>query len=94
MKKLDAKQYFTMWVGENKDFTIPGIMEAFVEYIMKTKIDNDDFIPYQKCPVCEGTGNVLAPGFTSGCTTVCDICHGAKIIPMHRMKDNYDIPND
>ena len=45
-----------------------------------------DCVPYQKCPLCDGIGQVLQDGFTNGffktCTT-CTTCSGSKIIPMH-----------
>lgn len=39
-------------------------------------------IPYQKCPVCDGNGQVFAGGTTSILYKTCDVCNGAKIIPM------------
>lgn len=38
-------------------------------------------VPYQCCPICNGTGNVPAPSYTSGVTITCDTCSGQKIIP-------------
>lgn len=40
-------------------------------------------VPYQACPVCNGTGKTLADGFTSGVHITCTVCNGAKVIPMH-----------
>ena len=40
-------------------------------------------VPYQCCPVCNGTGNVLADGFISSVYQTCKVCNGAMIIPMH-----------
>jgi hypothetical protein len=40
-------------------------------------------VPYQLCPKCNGYGGVW-PEFmgTSACKITCDVCSGAKIIPM------------
>ena len=49
------------------------------------------YVPYQKCPKCNGQGSVSIPPhvagdvgqWTSSATQyVCDVCNGAKIIPM------------
>lgn len=42
-------------------------------------------IPYQKCPVCDGKGFVWNTGVISSVT--CDVCNGAKIIPMYIVED-------
>lgn len=44
-------------------------------------------IPYQKCPVCDGKGFVWNTGVSSSVSSPCDVCHGAKIIPMHIIPD-------
>jgi len=40
-------------------------------------------VPYQCCPLCIGTGQILADGFTSSVYQTCKVCNGARIIPMH-----------
>lgn len=42
-----------------------------------------DAVPYQLCPVCNGTGKTVADGFTSSVYQTCKVCNGAMIIPMH-----------
>jgi hypothetical protein len=42
-----------------------------------------DCVPYQCCPVCNGTGQVVADGYTSAVYQPCKVCNGARIIPMH-----------
>ena len=42
-------------------------------------------IPYQKCPVCEGTCRTLVDGFTSSVYQTCKVCLGKMIIPMHKL---------
>lgn len=53
------------------------------------------YIPYQKCPKCDGQGTVSKPPYIAGdvyqwsatqCTFTCDVCNGAKIIPMFKQK--------
>lgn len=40
-------------------------------------------VPYQCCPVCNGTGQTIADGFTSSVFQTCKVCNGAMIIPQH-----------
>lgn len=44
-------------------------------------------VPYQCCPVCNGTGKVIADGFTSAVFQTCRVCNGAMIIPMYVLPD-------
>lgn len=43
----------------------------------------DIFVPYQCCPLCNGTGKTIADGFTSSIYQACKVCNGAMVIPMH-----------
>lgn len=58
-----------------------------------------DFVPYQLCPKCNGQGTVQKPPHIGGdvfewtsteLLYQCDVCFGAKIIPMHILT-NQDI---
>lgn len=40
-------------------------------------------VPYQKCPVCDGTGKTVADGFLRDIYQTCKVCNGERIIPMH-----------
>ena len=49
-------------------------------------------VPYQTCPKCNGQGSVSKPPYVPGdvhqwsstsINFICDVCNGAKIIPMH-----------
>lgn len=46
-------------------------------------------VPYQLCPKCNGDGEVLVQNWNGGTTSIstgmftCNVCGGAKIIPMH-----------
>jgi len=53
--------------------------------------------PYQLCPKCNGQGSVSKPPHVAGdvhewnsnqISFVCDVCNGAKIIPMFLPADN------
>jgi len=55
---------------------------------MKTR--KKEYIPYQKCPICNGDGiittKVETNNSTSGFTikqNVCHVCNGKGIIPMY-----------
>ena len=68
-------------------------IEACYEELCEGEIDNKEqqinnealleTVPYQCCPVCNGTGQVLADGFTSAVYQPCKVCNGAMIIPMY-----------
>ena len=58
--------------------TTRRVTKSYQDYMMK-------YVPYQLCPKCEGVGSLRNPnmGNTSSVLVVtCDVCHGAKIIPM------------
>jgi DnaJ-class molecular chaperone len=51
------------------------------------------YVPYQLCPKCMGQGRVKAGSMEQSTPRtqtliVCDVCHGAKIIPMCEIKEN------
>ena len=43
-------------------------------------------IPWQKCPVCDGRGEIWKEAVDSTCMMngfiICDVCNGTKVIPM------------
>lgn len=43
----------------------------------------DKYVPYQACPICYGIGVITNQGNSSSVFSVCSVCNGAKIIPMH-----------
>jgi hypothetical protein len=51
------------------------------------KVENQpDYVPYQVCPICNGTGKILSHyERTTIDFETCDVCNGAKIIPMHKI---------
>ena len=48
--------------------------------------DKCQFVPFQLCPKCNGNGTAYTLTTSSNYTTttggVCDLCNGAKVIPM------------
>lgn len=57
----------------------------------------ENYIPYQKCPKCDGQGIVSKPSHIAGdvnqwtsadTSYTCDICQGNKIIPMHKVESD------
>lgn len=49
----------------------------------KKKYKISPCVPYQKCPICDGDGRIASTGINSSAFTICDVCYGMKIIPMH-----------
>ena len=47
------------------------------------------YVPYQVCPICNGTGRLLNIGTSSAIDRSCDHCNGAKVIPMHVIPTHY-----
>jgi len=35
---------------------------------------------WQKCPICNGEGRILATGYTSSIYNICPTCHGQRIL--------------
>lgn len=52
-----------------------------------SEIEETKYIPYQKCPICEGKGLVIPIYDTSSLYEQCDVCLGKKIIPMHEIRE-------
>lgn len=46
-----------------------------------------EYVPYQLCPKCQGTGSVLPDNLhsTSIAKVTCNVCFGKMIIPMHKL---------
>lgn len=73
---------------ENKDCihewcTIKKIeRKAFIQGFKQCQEMSDiSSVPYQTCPLCNGTGKILSDGFTSGLYQTCKVCKGAFLIP-------------
>ncbi len=69
-------------------------MEKKTKASKKQKLTNCGYtvlasVPYQCCPVCNGTGQTIADGFTSNVYQTCKVCNGAMIIPMHILPTDY-----
>ena len=60
--------------------------------ILQSQLEKErEFIPYQKCPKCDGQGIVSKPSHIAGdqmqwdsasTNHQCDVCNGSKIIQM------------
>jgi len=49
-------------------------------------------VPYQKCPICEGTGYLPMQLIGTAINTpICDVCQGQKIIPMYIIPERFQV---
>jgi DnaJ-class molecular chaperone len=61
--------------------------------VSKTQKPANCTVPYQKCPVCEGMGQIFVNQFDPYNTNSsigykpCHVCGGSGIIPMHIIND-------
>lgn len=74
--------------------------DTFIKMFCDAYCDDEHpkyFVPYQKCPKCNGQGTVSKPPWLAGdidqwsgtaTSFPCDVCNGAKIIPMHILNQN------
>lgn len=63
-------------------------MIAFSAFCLdKREKETAKSVPYQACPICNGSGAVWNPhaGSTNP-TLICSVCHGAKIIPQYAIQ--------
>lgn len=44
-----------------------------------------EYVPYQTCPLCGGVGSIPCGMVSTSITQTCDVCKGAKVIPMHKI---------
>ena len=67
-----------------------------VIHMARSKSINTEYAPYQLCPKCNGQDNTIMPPWVVGdqltYTTstseahICNVCNGAKIIPMFKIE--------
>lgn len=50
---------------------------------MEKEYKTEKCVPYQLCPKCNGKGWVYPHSALTCSTEPCDVCKGAKIIPMY-----------
>ena len=48
----------------------------------KVKIQHLNCVPYQGCPLCNGSVFTLINSMTRALYDICSVCNGDKIIPM------------
>ena len=51
-------------------------------------------MPFQRCPICNGSGQIPADGFTSSVYQQCPTCNGQRIIPMYQIIPKQQESND
>ena len=70
-------------------FCYDAIFKAMEDYAQQVKNLDIKSIPYQKCPLCDGSGQVFVNQIEQLDTTniihykQCHVCGGSGIIPMH-----------
>ena len=74
---------------------VAEMVEAFIDsrYVVKN-INYDTVlatVPYQCCPVCGGTGQTFADGFTNSVYQTCKVCNGTCVIPQHIVQQALDV---
>ncbi len=103
-----AREYFGFnvsgaYVGEKTPIWCDDDFGEYETEELKNK-SVSDYVPYQKCPKCDGQGTVSKPPYIAGDVQqwtgtalgfVCDVCEGKKVIPMFsvesKAKDEFDI---
>ena len=55
--------------------------DRYIDFLLKGKQPMS--VPYQACPICNGTGQINLSGITSACYETCTTCEGNKIIPQY-----------
>jgi len=81
-KLIESRLGFTNgWSIPRKDYK-KTCDEIALEIMSKLGTYHIPVVPYQACPICNGSGEIVADGFTSGIMQACSVCHGEKIIPM------------
>jgi hypothetical protein len=79
-----AKQYNEQCRDEMRDDLYKVIEYAKQpEIIDWTTSNKATVVPYQCCPVCNGTGRIMGSSYSGAIFETCDVCNGKKIIPMH-----------
>ena len=72
-------------------------LDEYVDYLDQQSKEEARVVPYQTCPKCDGQGSVSKPPYVPGdvhqwsstsINFICDVCNGAKIIPMHSGLDD------
>jgi hypothetical protein len=53
---------------------------------IKKSIESSSIVPYQRCPLCLGTGKTTSDRFTSSVHQTCKVCNGKMVIPMKKIK--------
>ncbi len=80
---------YLKYLGEKKVKTENGWTKT--EIAIPDKVTVLSTVPYQRCPLCEGTGRIPNDITMTG-TRMCGVCRGAKIIPMCQInKDKSEI---
>jgi DnaJ-class molecular chaperone len=63
---------------------IISLLDEYIDHLEKEV----KYVPYQCCPVCNGTGMVTSWYPSISLLETCTVCKGTKIIPMYVLKEH------
>ncbi len=89
MRLAKSPSEITKWLSGTQNLTIETLvdiahaLETNIDYFFSKQNPYGHTIPFQCCPVCNGTGQTLADGFIANMFQECKVCNGKRIIPMY-----------
>ena len=74
-------------VGKNQKVVYAEIALTAIEMALSNNFNsNGKYVPYQKCPICNGSGMVQELIGSAINTIPCKKCNGLMVIPMFEIK--------
>ena len=74
-------------VGKNQKVVYAEIALTAIEMALSKNFNsNAKYIPYQKCPICDGSGIIQELSGSAINTIPCKKCNGLMVIPMFEIK--------
>ena len=74
-------------VGKDQKVVYAEIALTAIEMALNNKLNSKaKYVPYQKCPICEGSGMIKELSGSAINTIPCKKCNGLMVIPMFEIK--------
>ena len=74
-------------VGKNQKVVYAEIALTAIEMALNNELNSKvKYVPYQKCPICDGSGIVQELNGSAINTIPCKKCNGLMVIPMFEIK--------